>query len=100
MRKNSLRTSLKTTFPRLAKNIRNFGLVGFIFLWIRYENLPYLSMRFLFLLYLIWIVAYIGHNVYKFKTKLPEAIDKQHSTKKLKNYLPTKKKKGGKKKRK
>lgn len=97
VRKHPQRRSIKHLMPKMGQTLRVFGILGFVFLWVRYENLMLFSMRFLFLLYLIIIVAYIGNTIYKYRTKLPDVIEAHAHHKKHKKYLP-KKKKGKKKK--
>ena len=93
IRKHPNRTSIKHLLPHFSQRLRIFGIVGFVFLWVRYENLQLMSMRFLFLLYFIFLVWYVGNAMYKYKTRLPELIEAHHARKKHKKYLPKRKKK-------
>ena len=70
-----------------------FGLIGFIFLWIRYENLPYLSMRALLLAFLLYVAWVIGNSIYKVRTRLGETLVVHSKHKERNKYLPRKKKK-------
>src|SRR3989339_473825 len=49
------RVSLQRVLPHFSGKIRFLGILGFVFLWVRYENLPYLAMRFFLLVYLLYI---------------------------------------------
>lgn len=91
IRKHPLRSALQSTLPHIGFHLRIFGMMGFVFLFVRYENMPYFSMRFLFVLYLLWIAVYVGMSLYRFKTTLPETIEEQHRLKKRAKYLPKKK---------
>lgn len=92
IRRHPLRSSLKTTLPHVVGRLRAFGIVGFVLLWIRYENLPFISMRALLLLFFLSFLAYVGMCVYRFKVILPKTIEENKRLNKLKSYLPKKKK--------
>lgn len=92
IKKHPQRKSIQHLLPGISARLRLLGLVGFVFLWIRYENLPYLSMRALFLLFLIYTGVVMGRAVYRFKTHLPTTIEKHTKKKTTTSYLPKKKK--------
>jgi uncharacterized protein YacL len=98
--KHPLKKALKQVLPHTAKHLRGLGILGFVLLFFRYENLPYLSMRALLIALLISIMAYIGYSVHQFRSKLPAIIEQQKKAKKKKTYLPKSKKKKKSKKRK
>ncbi len=93
VRKHPHRTSIKHLLPRMGQTLRIFGIIGFAFLWIRYEQLTLLSMRAFFLLYLLILVWYVGNAIYKYRKRLPEVIEMHENRKKHKKYLPKRKKK-------
>lgn len=92
IRRHPLRPSLKLTLPHVGGRLRAFGIIGFVLLWIRYENLPFLSMRALLLLFFLSFLAYIAMCVYRFNVVLPKKIEENKRLNKLKSYLPKKKK--------
>ncbi len=67
------------------------AVIGLILLWVRFENLPYFSMRFFFLLFLLYIVWAFGRAIYLYKKRLPEVIALHHATKNADKYLPKRK---------
>lgn len=79
--------------PNLNSRLRTLGIIGFLFLWVRYENLIYLSMRFLLFAYILGIFVYLGHSLYQFKKVLPLKIASDAKRKNQKSYLPKKKRK-------
>lgn len=99
IKKNPDRKHIQSLLPGIVGRLRLLGLMGFIFLWVRYENLPYLSMRIFLMAYLIYILWVISQAVYKMKKILPMLIDEGKIKKTEKNYLPQKKKNKKKKKR-
>ena len=93
IKKHPKRRSLQHLLPGIAGHLRMLGLVGFIFLWVRYEKLPYLSLRFFFFLFLIYLLWVLGSSIHKYRTKLSDIVEK-HTVKKTKSkYLPRQKKK-------
>lgn len=99
IKKHPKRPILIHLLPNIGGRMRMFGLIGFIFLWVRYESLPYFSIRFFFLLFLLYILWVIGHSIYMVRTRFEEKIE-THTVKKERNkYLPRSKKKSTKKKR-
>ncbi|MFA6436361.1 MAG: hypothetical protein WCW30_04480 [Candidatus Gracilibacteria bacterium] len=92
IRRHPLRSSLKLTLPHVGGHLRAFGIVGFVLLWIRYENLPFISMRFLLVLFFLSFLAYVGRCIYRFNVVLPKIIEENKRLNKLKSYLPKKKK--------
>lgn len=93
IKKHPRRQSLTHLLPNIGGRLRMFGLIGFIFLWIRYENLPYLSMRALLLAFLLYVAWVIGNSIYKVRTRLGETLVVHSKHKERNKYLPRKKKK-------
>lgn len=90
---------LKRLLPNVTAHLTWIALFGFIFLFFRYEDMPYLAMR-------IWLIAMILLGVYKlgkigyiYTKILPQEIDKQYESMDEKKYLPSSKKKKNKKRR-
>ncbi|OIP81294.1 hypothetical protein COT83_02430 [Candidatus Peregrinibacteria bacterium CG10_big_fil_rev_8_21_14_0_10_44_7] len=83
---------LKRLLPNVTTHLTWIALFGFIFLFFRYEDMPYLAMR-------IWLIAMILLGFYKlgkigyiYTKILPQEIDKQYESVDKKKYLPTGKK--------
>jgi hypothetical protein len=93
------RQSLTHILPHIGSRFRMLGIIGFIFLWIRYENLPFLSIRFFFLAFLLYFVFVIGDSIHKYKTKLYMVIEVNTGKKERNKYIPRQKKKKSKKRR-
>ena len=93
------RKAIKELLPDFSKRIRLFGIIGFLLLFARYENIPYFAMRIVLLLFLIGILVYVGRSLYKFKKHLPELLDKKEKKITHQKYLPKSKKKKSKKRR-
>lgn len=91
IRKNQFRKAIQKTLPHVVGRLQAFAIVGFVLLWIRNENIPYLSARFLLVCHLVLFVTYLGWSAYAFKNELPKAIDAAQTKKAQKNYLPRKK---------
>lgn len=99
IRKHPKRNSISHLLPNIGGRLRVLGLLGFVLLWIRYEQLPYLSIRFFLILFLLYIGWVVGHSIYLVHRKF-EATVETHTIKKEQNkYLPRKKKKAKAKKR-
>jgi hypothetical protein len=85
-------------FKKLYKKAPNrmiYLAIGLLFLvLVRYENIPYFSMRFLLYLYMLALVAYLGYQAYKYFKTYPIQRDKLESKPKVENvkmkYLPNK----------
>jgi len=100
IKKHPRRQSLTHLLPNIGGRFRMFGLIGFIFLWVRYENLPYFSMRALFLAFLLYIVWVMGRSIYKVRTRFENTLETHTVRKERNKYLPRKKKGSKKSKRK
>lgn len=85
------RASIQRVIPKFPERLRVLSIAGLLLLWVRYENLPYFSMRFFFLLFLLYIAWVIGHTVYLYKKQLPNVIAMHHASKNADKYLPRKK---------
>lgn len=92
IRKHPDRKSLEKTIPHAGSHLRTFALIGFVLLWFRHENLPYLSMRAGLLFLLIVLVAYTLWSFYQLKTQLPAIIEAEQMKKTRKQYLTKQKK--------
>jgi len=95
MRRNPNNKALKRILGNFPGQLRNLGIIGFLLLWFRYENIPYLAMRAFLLALLIYILWVIGSAIHTYRTKLDEAaaqfkkrVQKAHDP-----YLPRQKKK-------
>ena len=96
------RKKVDFAFKRLFKSLSNrlmlFGIFLFILIAVRYENIPYFSMR-IWLYILLLVLLYFVYRYLKiYKVKYPKekinADAKKHQVKKEENkYLPNKKKK-------
>lgn len=90
---------LKQLFPNVANKLTTFAIFGYIFLFFRYENIPYLAMRFWLIALIIWALYYLGSVAHKFFKVLPEKVAKKAEKKVVDKYLPKPKKKKKKKKK-
>lgn len=93
IKKNTHRDSLRSTLPRFPQKLRTLGIIGLVLLAFRYEAIPYFSIRFFFLVYLLIVLWVIGSAIYRYNKILPNVIQKKHVEKKKKHYLPKKKRK-------
>ena len=84
---------LKRLYPGVAGKFLTLALFGYLFLFFRYENIPYLAMRFFLVLIIVWALYYIGMIVYKFVKNFPEKVAKKERTETHDKYLPKQKKK-------
>lgn len=98
IKKQPHKKAINELLPKLSSRIRLFGILGFVLLFCRYENIPYFAMRFVLLAYLIGILVYVGRSIYKYKKHLPELLEKKEKKEIHNKYLP-KNKKGNKGKR-
>lgn len=85
-KKHPQRKSLQATLPFFENKLLTMGLVGWLFLGIRYENIPYFSMRFLFGLYLLCVVYVLGYSTYRYKKVLPEKNAEEEKKMERKKY--------------
>lgn len=94
IRKHPRRTTLTHLLPNIGGRFRLLGIVGFVFLWIRYENLPYLSIRFFFLAFLLYLIWVMGHSVMKMRTRFETTMEIHQERQAQNKYLPRAKKRG------
>ncbi len=99
IKKQPHRAAIRELLPKFGSRLRLLGIIGFLLLFARYENIPYFAMRFMLLAFLIGIAAYIGYSLYKYKTHLPELLETRKKKATHHKYLPKSKKKKKKKKR-
>lgn len=96
IKKQPHKKAITELLPKLSSRIRLFGILGFVLLFCRYENIPYFAMRIVLLAYLVGILVYVGRSIYKYKKHLPELLEKKEKKEIHFKYLP-KSKKGKKK---
>ena len=99
IKRHPKRASLTHLLPNIGGRLRMLGLMGFILLWVRYENLPYFAIRFFFLAFLLYLLWVIGHSIYVVRTRLESTLETHSERKERNKYLPRSKKKTPKKKR-
>jgi len=85
----------KKMFRKTANRLTYFA-IGIIFITlVRYENIPYFSMRLWMLLLLLGLLVFLGYQAYKYFKIYPVERDKFESQPKVENakmkYLPNKK---------
>ena len=97
IKKQPHRNAIKKLLPHFPNRLRILGIIGFVLLFFRYENIPYFAMRILLVLLLLGIISYIGYSLYKFKKHLPELLETRKKKKTHHKYLPKSKKKKKKK---
>lgn len=93
IKKHPKRPTLMHLLPNIGSRLRVLGLIGFLLLWIRYENLPYFSMRFFLLAFLLYILWIMSHSIYVVRTHFEETLEKYSKKKEQNKYLPRAKKK-------
>jgi len=96
------RKKVDFAFKRLFKSLSNrlilFGILLFILIAVRYESIPYFSMRIwlyiLLLVLLYFVYRYLKIYTVKYpKERINADAKKQHVKKEENKYLPNKKKK-------
>ncbi|NIA02054.1 MAG: hypothetical protein GWP15_01595 [Nitrospirae bacterium] len=97
-RKKKTNFAFKRLFKKLSNRMLLFGILFLVLTAIRYENIPYFSMRILLyitaLIFLYFIYRYIKIYKVDYPKEKENAQAKQHVVKKEENkYLPNKKKK-------
>lgn len=100
-KKHAQRKSIRATLPSFEAKLLTLGLIGLLFVGIRYENIPYFSMRFIFGLYLLYVLYVLANSAYRYKKVFPQKVAAEAEKGQQKKYGVTKKKiKNKKKKRK
>lgn len=88
---------LKRLYPGIAGKLALMAALGFMFLFFRHENIPYLALRPFLIIILIVSLYYLGKSVYIYIKVLPKEIAKKEKKESFDKYLPTPKKKKKKK---
>lgn len=86
----------KKTTKFCAKTTLWFSVVAFFFVWMRTETVPYLALRFWWVLYFIFFVViyiYIFRKFLKKKRQIGRIVVQTKSTSDLDKYLPSQKRK-------
>ncbi len=81
----------KDFFRRFSLYFLITGLVGYVLLGMRYENVRLLSSRLLLLISLVALVGWGITLLLEYRRKLPEQIRTHHATLLKQKYLPKKK---------
>ena len=90
----------KPNLKRFGKLLRNYALIGLFFVFLRYENTIFFSMRAIFTLFIILSTIHIIHSYFWCKKDLRVKIETQKNLSHIYNpYIPTKKSKKAKKRR-
>jgi Ca2+/Na+ antiporter len=98
-KKHPQRKSLQATLPHFENKLLTLGLVGLLFVGIRYENIPYFSMRFIFGLYLLYVLYVLASSTYRYKTVFPQNVAAAHEKMEQKKYKESVAKRKNKKKK-
>lgn len=81
----------KCPYRRIWDKVFNFALanlgIGLVLLFFFYENIPYLSMRFLGLIWFI-LMIYWGYCISKRLKEIPLLREKREKEKEYKKYIP------------
>jgi len=97
IKKSTHKKILKKLMPSVTARFNWIAFFGFMFLFFRYEDIPYMAMR-IWLIGLILLGLYqLGHIGYIYTKILPCEIDKKHSSAAKNKYMPKAKKKKNKK---
>ncbi len=90
--------AFKRLFKKVASRFTLFGVILVVLLAVRYENIPYFSMRVLLFALLLLIAYFIFHYVRIYLTVYPKEKqnvefrrEQSKKTKKTNPYLPNKK---------
>jgi len=81
----------KSSYRRIWSKMQSFStsnlIIGFILLFFTYEGLPFLSMRFWFLLWFLGMLVWL-YFIYKETKKIPEIREKRKQEEEFKKYIP------------
>jgi amino acid transporter len=87
--------SMKKKNPPLAKLFRKLqrlfltmGLLGFVLLFLSYEQIYLLGSHFWYLLWLIGFLTWLGFIIYYLVVKMPKEKDELEKKKRFEKYLP------------
>ncbi len=93
IKKSHHKKILKKLIPGVTGKLNWIAFFGFLALFFRYENIPYLAMR-IWLIGLMLLGLYVlGRAGYTYAKILPGEIDKKHKSEDMKKYMPKPKKK-------
>lgn len=92
LKKHKKNQALRRLFKNTPRNLMTIGIIGLLLLAIRYENLPYLSMRFFLWLLIIITIVFFAKTIYTYTKKYPIEKEKIRKQIEKKKYLPKKKK--------
>lgn len=85
--------ALKIMMKKLPTRLITIGIVGFIYLFARSENLPYLSMPIIVALIMLILVWIVGKAVYQMKKVYPRQMSDGLQRIASQKYLPQRKRK-------
>lgn len=83
---------LKRLFPNVASRLAWTAFFGYLFLFFRYENMPYLAARIWLLAFILFGLYQLGKTAYIYTKTLPIEIGKKQEKHDSKKYMPKKKK--------
>lgn len=92
LRQHKKDQALRKLFKNTSRNLMALGIIGLLLIAIRYENLPYLSMRFFLWLLVIITIVFFAKTIYTYIKKYPVEKEKIKKHIEKKKYLPKKKK--------
>lgn len=84
----------KKMFKQLANRLVYFAIGFLFFILVRYENIPYFSMRLWLILLGIGLAAFVGRQLYKYFKIYPKELENFHLRPRASEtpvYLPNKK---------
>lgn len=87
--KNTVTKKLSASWPGAALW---FGLTGLLLVISRVEGIQFLAMRFLWFVWGLTALLYIGFQIWKFRARHYEVLPIERSDDPLQKYLPTKRK--------
>lgn len=64
------------------------GIIGFVFLFFRYEYIPLFSRRFMYLVWIFTVGVWVGFLVFEFR-KIPKRRRDAEEIDSIKRYLPS-----------
>ncbi len=82
---------LKRLFPSVSSRLSWTAFFGFLFLFFRYENMPYLASRIWLLAFILFGLYQFGRIAYIYTKKLPLELNKKQEKIENKKYMPKRK---------
>lgn len=79
---------LRRGFKKMASLLGWMGALAFILLFFRYEFVPLLSRRFMYLLWAIGLIAWLVFILRYLLVKMPKLRQEKQAKERLKKYLP------------